>query len=80
MGLRTTQLMGALLDGAMRHTPEALAFVALAADKGVPAAVAERDRPFGDYSQERAAAARSTPRTRNGPRGGARKPRRNQSA
>jgi enoyl-CoA hydratase len=79
MGLRTTQLMGTLLDGAMRHTPEALKFVALAAEKGVPAAVTARDRPFGDYSQERASATRPAGRTRNGARGGARKPRRNQS-
>ncbi len=51
MGLRTTQLVGTILDGYMRHTPEALSFVALAAERGIPAAVAERDRPFGDYSQ-----------------------------
>ena len=51
MGLRTTQLVGTILDGYMRHTPQALSFVALAAERGLPAAVAERDRPFGDYSQ-----------------------------
>ena len=51
MGLRTTQLMGSLLDGMMRNTPEALAFVEKATEEGVGAAVAERDGPFGDYSQ-----------------------------
>ena len=51
MGLGTTQLLGTLLDGAARHTPEGVAFTrAAAAD--VRAAVAERDAPFGDYGQE----------------------------
>src|SRR3954452_23359471 len=51
MGLHTTQLIGTLLDGAARHTPEGLAFTRAAA-KDVRAAVAERDAPFGDYGQE----------------------------
>ena len=51
MGLRTTQTMGSILDGYMRNTPEAHAFVEKAVTEGVPAAVAERDGPFGDYSQ-----------------------------
>ena len=51
MGLRTTQVLGSVLDGAMRNTPEGHAFVAKAATDGVPAAVAERDGPFEDYSQ-----------------------------
>jgi enoyl-CoA hydratase len=51
MGLRTSQVMGSLLDGMMRNTPEAHAFVDKAVSEGVPAAVAERDGPFGDYSQ-----------------------------
>ena len=50
MGLHSTQLMGVILDGYMRHTPEGLDFVKTAMDKGVGAAVAERDGPFGDYS------------------------------
>lgn len=53
MGLRTTQVLGSLLDGAMRNTPEAKAFVDKAVSEGVPAAVAERDGPFGDYSQRK---------------------------
>jgi enoyl-CoA hydratase len=51
MGLRTTQLVGTLLDGAARHTPEGVAFTRRAA-QDVRAAVAERDAPFGDYGQE----------------------------
>jgi enoyl-CoA hydratase len=52
MGLPTTQLIGTLLDGAARHTPEGLRFTRAAMDD-VRAAVAERDAPFGDYRQER---------------------------
>jgi enoyl-CoA hydratase/carnithine racemase len=47
-----TQLVGTLLDGAARHTPEGLAFTR-AAMEDVRAAVAARDAPFGDYGQER---------------------------
>lgn len=53
MGLRNTQVLGSLLDGAMRNTPEALAFIDKAMTDGVPAAVALRDGPFGDYSQRK---------------------------
>ena len=66
MGLRTTQLVGTMLDGYMRHTPEALSFVALAAERGIPAAVAKRDGPFGDYSQTQPTSARAG--SRHGPR------------
>jgi len=52
MGLRVTQLVGTLLDGSARHTPEGLAF-SRAALEDVRRAVAERDAPFGDYGQER---------------------------
>jgi enoyl-CoA hydratase len=51
MGLASTQLLGPLLDGYMRNTPEALRFVDVAAREGVAAAIAERDGPFQDYSQ-----------------------------
>jgi len=51
MGLQSTQLLGPVLDGYMRNTPEALRFVEIAGTQGVAAAVAERDGPFGDYSQ-----------------------------
>jgi enoyl-CoA hydratase len=51
MGLAATQLLGPVLDGYMRNTPEALRFVEVAASEGVATAVAERDGPFRDYSQ-----------------------------
>lgn len=51
MGLHSTQLLGPILDGYMRNTPDALRFVETAATRGVAQAVAERDGPFGDYSQ-----------------------------
>jgi enoyl-CoA hydratase len=35
----------------MRNTPEALEWIRRAEAEGVPAMVAERDGPFGDYSQ-----------------------------
>src|SRR4051812_14206663 len=56
MGLHTTQLIGTMLDGAARHTPEGVAFTRRAMED-VRAAVAERDGPFGDYGQERRAPA-----------------------
>jgi enoyl-CoA hydratase len=52
MGLHTTQLIGTLLDGSARHTPEGVEFTR-AAMQDVGRAVAERDSPFGDYGQER---------------------------
>jgi enoyl-CoA hydratase len=51
MGLKTTQLIGTLLDGAARHTPEGTAF-SKAALQDVRAAVRDRDAPFADYGQE----------------------------
>ena len=50
MGLRVTQLIGTLLDGAARHTPEGVEFSRRALED-VRRAVAERDSPFGDYGQ-----------------------------
>ncbi len=50
MGLRVTQLIGTLLDGSARHTPEGVAFTR-AALEDVRRAVADRDGPFGDYGQ-----------------------------
>src|SRR3954453_17620098 len=50
MGLRVTQLIGTLLDGDARHTPEGVAF-SRRARESVGDAVAERDAPFGDYGQ-----------------------------
>ena len=51
MGLQSTQILGPILDGYMRNIPEGLEFVRMAKEKGVQAAVAHRDGPFGDYSQ-----------------------------
>jgi enoyl-CoA hydratase len=51
MGLAGTQLLGPILDGLMRNTPDGLAFVQVAERDGVERAVAMRDGPFGDYSQ-----------------------------
>src|SRR3984893_4885725 len=51
MGLASTQLLGPILDGLMRNTPDAHRFIELAEREGVGAAVAQRDARFGDYSQ-----------------------------
>jgi len=51
MGLASTQTLGPILDGLMRNTPDARRFIELAQAEGVGAVVAERDGPFGDYSQ-----------------------------
>ena len=53
MGLRTTQLLGCVLDGLMRHTPDGLAWRRLIDEKGIRAAIEARDGPFGDYSARR---------------------------
>jgi enoyl-CoA hydratase len=50
MGLGTSQVLGTLLDGAARHTPEGVDFATRAASS-VREAVAERDAPWGDYAQ-----------------------------
>src|SRR3954464_15613038 len=51
MGLASTQTLGPILDGLMRNTPEARAWIERADEEGVRAVVEERDGPFGDYSQ-----------------------------
>ena len=51
MGLASTQTLGPILDGLMRNTPDAERFIATAAEEGVGRVIAERDGPFGDYSQ-----------------------------
>ena len=51
MGLASTQTLGPILDGLMRNTPDAVAFIRRAEAEGVRTVVAERDGPFGDYSQ-----------------------------
>ncbi|MGI8559483.1 MAG: crotonase/enoyl-CoA hydratase family protein [Solirubrobacteraceae bacterium] len=56
MGLASTQMLGPVLDGLMRNTPEADRFVHLAEERGVQGAISERDRPFRDYGQASPAA------------------------
>jgi enoyl-CoA hydratase len=51
MGLASTQTLGPILDGLMRNTPEARAFIERAERDGVRALAGERDGPFGDYGQ-----------------------------
>jgi hypothetical protein len=51
MGLHATQTLGPILDAVMRNTPDAERFIDTAERDGVGAVVAERDGPFGDYSQ-----------------------------
>jgi enoyl-CoA hydratase len=55
MGLASTQTLGPVLDGLMRNTPDAHAFIELAEREGVAGAIARRDGAFGDYSQAPAA-------------------------
>jgi enoyl-CoA hydratase len=50
MGLHSAQTLGPILDGLMRNTPEAHAFIDRAAAEGVKAATQDRDARFGDYS------------------------------
>ncbi len=50
MGLHSTQTLGPILDGLMRNTPDAQAFIGKASSEGVRAATNERDARFGDYS------------------------------
>jgi enoyl-CoA hydratase len=50
MGLSSTQLVGTLLDGAARHTPEGTAF-SREAMEDVRGTVRKRDAPFGDYGE-----------------------------
>ena len=50
MGLSSTQTLGPILDGLMRNTPDAHAFIETASTEGAGAAARERDAPFGDYS------------------------------
>jgi enoyl-CoA hydratase len=50
-GLHGTQILGTLLDGITRHTPEGHAFRSRAAEAGWRQAVRERDEPFGDWGR-----------------------------
>ena len=50
LGLHSTQTLGPILDGLMRNTPDAHAFIERATRDGVRAATNDRDALFGDYS------------------------------
>ena len=51
MGLTSIRTIGGILDGLMRHTPDAHRWLDTVREQGVRAAVSERDARFGDYSQ-----------------------------
>lgn len=51
MGLGAVQTLGPIMDGVMRNTPDALAWIEKADTDGVRQAIVDRDGPFGDYSQ-----------------------------
>ncbi len=51
MGVASTQVLGPILDGLMRNTPDALEFIDRAETEGVRAVIEDRDGLFGDYSQ-----------------------------
>jgi enoyl-CoA hydratase len=53
MGLRTSQLIGTVMDGLARHTPEGIAWRDLAMKEGFREAVRRRDAPFGDYGERK---------------------------
>jgi enoyl-CoA hydratase len=52
-GVHATQVLGTLLDGIARHTPEGYDFQRRAAEAGFKEAVRERDEPFGDFGLSR---------------------------
>jgi enoyl-CoA hydratase len=51
MGLSSTRVLGSVLDGLMRNTPDAREWIGIAEREGVGAAIAARDGGYGDYSQ-----------------------------
>jgi enoyl-CoA hydratase/carnithine racemase len=53
MGLRTTQMLGTIMDGIARHTPEGIAWRDTAMKEGFREAVRRRDAPFGDYGERK---------------------------
>jgi enoyl-CoA hydratase len=51
MGLNSTQILGPILDGLMRNTPDEIDFIRRAEQDGGRPAITARDGPFRDYSQ-----------------------------
>lgn len=52
MGLRTTQLLGTLFDGATRHTEEAYRWVESFQEQGFRQTIRDRDAPWQDYGEK----------------------------
>jgi enoyl-CoA hydratase len=52
MGLRSTQMIGTLFDGAARHTEEAQRWVEGILIDGFRETIHKRDAPFGDYGEK----------------------------
>lgn len=50
MGMSSTQLIGTMMDGSARHTPEGTRFSERVMSD-LPGTITERDAPFGDYAQ-----------------------------
>jgi enoyl-CoA hydratase len=53
MGLRTTQMLGTIMDGIARHTPEGIAWRDMAMQEGFREAVRRRDGPWADYGESK---------------------------
>ena len=53
MGLRTSQMVGTILDGIARHTPEGIAWRDMAMKEGFREAVRRRDAPWADYGERK---------------------------
>ena len=53
MGLRTTQMLGTIMDGIARHTPEGIEWRDLAMQEGFREAVRRRDAPWADYGESK---------------------------
>ncbi|MEX0682951.1 MAG: crotonase/enoyl-CoA hydratase family protein [Dehalococcoidia bacterium] len=51
MGLRTTQMLGTIMDGIARHTPEGIDWRDMAMKEGFREAVRRRDSPWSDYGE-----------------------------
>ncbi len=51
MGLRTTQMIGTIMDGVARHTPDGIAWRDMAMKEGFREAVRRRDAPWSDYGE-----------------------------
>ncbi len=66
MGLRATQMLGPMLDGLMRNTPDAHAFIGKAMTEGVRAATEQRDALFERLQRGRPRAP-ARPRQRDHP-------------